>query len=59
MQKIFEIRREADGTVLCTSSVERCGYTPALIRAIVSAGYGYYVDGKRQGKKKTEEETLW
>ncbi len=45
MTSVYEIR-DRDGRVVCSSSIERCGYSPALIRSMVEAGYQYYVNGK-------------
>ena len=48
MSERYEIRR--GGVTVCRSGLERCGYSEKLLRQIIAAGYGYYVDGKRAKK---------
>lgn len=48
MKERYEIRR--GGLTVCQSSLERCGYSKKLLREMIAAGYGYYVDGKRAKK---------
>ncbi len=48
MSERYEIRR--GGVTVCRCCQVRCGYSEKLLRQIIAAGYGYYVDGKRAKK---------